>query len=62
MQQVNTEGLYASVQAVLPHFEDRKGRIVFVSPPIYSRFFRGKAAYAMGMVVLLSLVCACSKF
>jgi NAD(P)-dependent dehydrogenase (short-subunit alcohol dehydrogenase family) len=51
MQQVNPEGLYASVQAVLPYFGQNgwKGRIIVVSPPIYSRFFRGKAAYAMGM-------------
>lgn len=26
------------------------GRIIVVSPPIYSRFFRGKTAYAMGKV------------
>ena len=52
MQQINPEGLYASVQAVLPHFEAAggKGRIIVVSPPIYSRFFRGKTAYAMGKV------------
>lgn len=51
MQRVNPEGLYASVQAALPYFEKNgwKGRIVVVSPPIYSRFFRGKTAYAMGM-------------
>ena len=50
MQQVNPEGLYATVHAALPHFEKNgwKGRIVVVSPPIYSRFFRGKTAYAMG--------------
>jgi NAD(P)-dependent dehydrogenase (short-subunit alcohol dehydrogenase family) len=50
MQQVNPEGLYATVQATLPFFEKNgwKGRIVVVSPPIYSRFFRGKTAYAMG--------------
>ncbi|EEQ84745.1 oxidoreductase [Blastomyces dermatitidis ER-3] len=52
MQQVNPEGLYASVQAALPYFGKNgwKGRIVVVSPPIYSRFFRGKTAYAMGKV------------
>lgn len=55
MQQVNPEGLYATVQAALPHFarSNWKGRIVVVSPPIYSRFFRGKTAYAMGMRGLL---------
>lgn len=58
MQQVNPEGLYASVQAVLPYFakNDWQGRIVVVSPPIYSRFFRGKTAYAMGNSILEFLV------
>jgi len=46
------KGLYGTVQAALPHFKhnDWKGRIIVVSPPIYSRFFRGKTAYAMGKV------------
>ena len=50
MQKVNPEGLYASVQAALPVFKKNgwKGRVIVVSPPIYSRFFRGKTAYAMG--------------
>ncbi|KAJ5766341.1 uncharacterized protein N7511_003957 [Penicillium nucicola] len=58
MQQVNPEGLYATVQAALPFFEKNgwKGRIVVVSPPIYSRFFRGKTAYAMGKVGMSVLV------
>jgi NAD(P)-dependent dehydrogenase (short-subunit alcohol dehydrogenase family) len=52
MQQVNVQGLYAVVQAALPQFEKQgwKGRIIVVSPPIYSRFFRGKTAYAIGKV------------
>jgi NAD(P)-dependent dehydrogenase (short-subunit alcohol dehydrogenase family) len=52
MQRVNPEGLYGTVQAALPHFKKNgwKGRIIVVSPPIYSRFFRGKTAYAMGKV------------
>ncbi|KAL2009959.1 hypothetical protein VTN00DRAFT_5766 [Thermoascus crustaceus] len=52
MQRINPEGLYASVQAALPYFAKNgwRGRIVVVSPPIYSRFFRGKTAYAMGKV------------
>ena len=52
MQAVNPEGLYATVQVALPHLKasPRGGRIVVVSPPIYSRFFRGKTAYAMGKV------------
>ena len=54
MQRVNVEGLYGVVQASLPHFKQAdgkwRGRIIVVSPPIYSRFFRGKTAYAMGKV------------
>lgn len=54
MQRVNIEGLYGAVQAALPHLKRSTstagGRIVIVSPPIYSRFFRGKTAYAMGKV------------
>jgi len=52
MQRVNPEGLYAVVKAALPVFKknDWKGRIIVVSPPIYSRFFRGKTAYAMGKI------------
>ncbi|KAJ5719831.1 hypothetical protein N7493_006709 [Penicillium malachiteum] len=58
MQQINPEGLYATVQACLLYFEKNswKGRIVVVSPPIYSRFFRGKTAYAMGKVGMSVLV------
>ncbi|OQE91104.1 hypothetical protein PENNAL_c0010G00919 [Penicillium nalgiovense] len=58
MQQVNPEGLYATIQAALPFFEKGgwKGRIIVVSPPIYSRFFRGKTAYAMGKVGMSVLV------
>lgn len=52
MQRINPEGLYGTIQAALPYFEKNgwKGRIIVVSPPIYSRFFRGKTAYAMGKV------------
>ncbi|KAF2109281.1 hypothetical protein BDV96DRAFT_503225 [Lophiotrema nucula] len=52
LQRVNVEGLYGTVQAALPHFaaNNWKGRVIVVSPPIYSRFFRGKTAYAMGKV------------
>ncbi|KAK7418824.1 hypothetical protein QQX98_003686 [Neonectria punicea] len=49
MQRVNPEGLYATIEATLPHLRPR-GRIIVVSPPIYSRFFRGKTAYAMGKI------------
>ena len=56
MQRINPEGLYGSVQACLPHLYrngddgNGEGRIVVISPPIYSRFLRGKTAYAMGKV------------
>lgn len=52
MQRVNVEGLYGTIQASLPYFKANgwQGRIIVVSPPIYSRFFRGKTAYAIGKV------------
>ncbi|KAK0100378.1 hypothetical protein ONS96_007658 [Cadophora gregata f. sp. sojae] len=42
MQRVNPEGLYGTIQATLPHFKNNgwKGRVIVVSPPIYSPFFR----------------------
>ncbi|KAK4158013.1 hypothetical protein C8A00DRAFT_29086 [Chaetomidium leptoderma] len=63
MQRVNVEGLYGTVQEALPHLKKNNrqgggggGRIIVVSPPIYSRFFRGKTAYAMGKVGMSVLV------
>ncbi|KAL2172800.1 hypothetical protein VTG60DRAFT_2619 [Thermothelomyces hinnuleus] len=68
MQRVNVEGLYGVVQEALPHLkaraggsaesagERRGGRIIVVCPPIYSRFFRGKTAYAIGKVGMSVLV------
>ncbi|TAQ86088.1 hypothetical protein B7494_g5583 [Chlorociboria aeruginascens] len=58
MQRVNPEGLYSVIQSCLPHFADNnwKGRIIVVCPPIYSRFFRGKTAYAMGKIGMSVLV------
>jgi len=50
MQRVNPEDLYGAIQAAPPHLKREKGRIVVVSPPIYSRFFRGKTAYAVGKI------------
>ena len=56
MQRINPEGLYGAVQACMPHFYKNgsdgngSGRIVVISPPIYSRFLKGKTAYAMGKV------------
>jgi len=59
MQRVNPEGLYGCVQACLPHLyrnaEKGRGRIIVISPPIYSRFLRGKAAYAMGKWAMSAL-------
>lgn len=58
MQRVNADGLYAAVQFSLPYLHESTygGRIVVVCPPIYSRFFRGKTAYAMGKVGMSVLV------
>lgn len=58
MQRVNIEGLYATIQAMMPVWADQqwKGKVVVVCPPIYSRFFRGKTAYAMGKVGMSVLV------
>lgn len=62
MQEVNSEGLYATVQALLPHFLERnKGRIIVVSPPIYQRFTYGKGAYAMTKVAMSVLTKALAK-
>ncbi|EGO58008.1 hypothetical protein NEUTE1DRAFT_82124 [Neurospora tetrasperma FGSC 2508] len=58
MQRVNADGLYAAIQFALPYLHESTygGRIVVVCPPIYSRFFRGKTAYAMGKVAMSVLV------
>lgn len=58
MQQVNPEGLYATIHSCLPWFArgDWQARVVVVCPPIYSRFFRGKTAYAIGKVGMSVLV------
>lgn len=59
MHEVNTLGLYAIVQSILPHYYERnKGRLVIVSPPIYSRFPRGKGAYAMTKFAMTTLMIA----
>ncbi|KAI8607589.1 hypothetical protein BC830DRAFT_1158408 [Chytriomyces sp. MP71] len=56
LTRVNPIGLYKLIDALLPHFNQHKrGRFVVVSPPIYSRFFRGKTAYAMGKVAMTVL-------
>ncbi|KAF7853569.1 uncharacterized protein EAF02_011874 [Botrytis sinoallii] len=50
MESINPNGLYATIQSCIPHWkaQDWNARIVVICPPIYSRFFRGKTAYAMG--------------
>ncbi|KAH0606768.1 uncharacterized protein H6S33_003602 [Morchella sextelata] len=52
LQRINPEGLYKLIQTLLPVFESQgwRARVIVVSPPIYSRFFRGKTAYAIGKV------------
>ncbi|KAI6783857.1 Hydroxysteroid dehydrogenase-like protein-like protein [Emericellopsis cladophorae] len=54
MQSINPTGLFTTVHFALPHLlaspTARQARIVVISPPIYSRFFRGKTPYAMGKV------------
>ncbi|KAK3581193.1 hypothetical protein CHS0354_024727 [Potamilus streckersoni] len=53
MNEVNIRGAYIMIQEVLPHFLNKKrGRIVLVSPPIYSRFFKGKVPYSVSKVGL----------
>lgn len=58
LQQINPDGLYATIQACLSQFEKQnwKARVIVVCPPIYQRFFRGKVAYAMGKVGMSVLV------
>ncbi|KAF7879235.1 hypothetical protein EAF04_000432 [Stromatinia cepivora] len=58
MESVNPNGLYASIQSCIPHWKNQnwKARIIVICPPIYSRFFRGKTAYAMGKVGMSVLV------
>ena len=54
---VNVRGAYALTQAVLPSFlEKQHGKIILVSPPIYSRFFKGKTAYAISKIGMSVLV------
>ena len=57
MHEVNSRGAYITIQEVLPDFiNQRQGRILLVSPPIYSRFFLGKTPYAMTKVAMTVLV------
>ncbi|KAI8898265.1 CG5590-like protein [Globomyces pollinis-pini] len=53
MHEVNDRGLYLTVHHALPIFDEQKfGRFIVVSPPIYSRFFRGKTPYAMTKIAM----------
>ncbi|CAD5117676.1 unnamed protein product [Dimorphilus gyrociliatus] len=48
MNAVNGRGAYIAVQECMPYFrQQNSGKIILVSQPIYSRFFRGKTPYAM---------------
>ena len=47
MLDVNLRGFYAAVHAAVPHMPAGASSIVVVAPPIYSRFIRGKAPYAV---------------
>eukprot|EP00386_Alphamonas_edax_P000675 GDKI01002103.1.p1 GENE.GDKI01002103.1~~GDKI01002103.1.p1 ORF type:complete len:314 (-),score=52.06 GDKI01002103.1:31-972(-) len=51
MHSINARGFYCTVQHVLPlMLQQSYGRIIALAPPIYSRFFKGKTAYAMTKV------------
>ncbi|XP_070574517.1 hydroxysteroid dehydrogenase-like protein 2 [Ptychodera flava] len=57
MNEVNVRGAYCMVQEILPKFiEQKSGKILLVSPPIYSRFFKGKTPYSVGKVGMTVLV------
>jgi NAD(P)-dependent dehydrogenase (short-subunit alcohol dehydrogenase family) len=57
MHNINSRGFYYLVQLLLPIFNAQKhGEMIVVSPPIYSRFIRGKTAYAMTKISLTILV------
>ncbi|KAJ3081162.1 hypothetical protein HK102_002542 [Quaeritorhiza haematococci] len=62
LQEVNINGLYATVRYTLPHFlKQKSGCFIVVSPPIYSRFFKGKIAYAIGKVGMTVLTMGLGK-
>ena len=58
MNSINSRGAYIMTYHLLKVYETQGfGKICYVSPPIYNRFFKGKTAYAMtkiGMTVLMS--------
>ena len=48
MRKTNLDGYLHVLQYVLPIFKKNgSGKFICVSPPIYSRFIRGKAVYAV---------------
>lgn len=52
--------MYSQCAVYLSHIvlglHQNRGSITYVSPPIYSRFFKGKTAYAMGKIGM-SVLC-----
>ncbi|XP_041375595.1 hydroxysteroid dehydrogenase-like protein 2 [Gigantopelta aegis] len=51
MYDVNVRGAYIMIQEILQYFlKQKSGKILLVSPPIYSRFFKGKAPYSVSKV------------
>ncbi|XP_050397881.2 hydroxysteroid dehydrogenase-like protein 2 [Patella vulgata] len=54
---VNLRGAYVMLEEVLAYFTKKNsGKVIMVSPPIYSRFFKGKTPYSvskMGVSILV---------
>jgi NAD(P)-dependent dehydrogenase (short-subunit alcohol dehydrogenase family) len=71
LHQVNARGFYSVVHATMPYLcqsqEEAKtsttcgGRFIAISPPLYNRFLRGKAAYAATKYTVTLLVKAMSE-
>lgn len=62
LHEVNYAGCFAATLAALPVMKDQKrGRLLFVSPPIYSRFVYGKAAYAASKMSMSLLAMGLSR-
>jgi len=57
MNSVNARGAYMTTHHSLKLFAKQGfGKIVYISPPIYSRFFRGKTPYAMSKIAMTVLM------
>ncbi|ESO86497.1 hypothetical protein LOTGIDRAFT_220526 [Lottia gigantea] len=51
MLDVNLRGSYSMVEELLPVYQEQKsGKFIMVSPPIYSRFFEGKTPYSISKI------------